>query len=399
MAAAMPAISSKFRSERDENIKEERFDLLGRIGEGTYGVVYKTVRKKSLDKSVYALKCMKGMSPTALDGLSIAACREIALLRDLKHENVIRAQEIFLSNKSHEVCFLLDYAEYDLWGILDTHRKAKNGTPPYPPESLQKSILWQLLNGMHYLHCNWILHRDLKPANILVMGDGPENGRVKIADLGMARLFQSPLKTFTEVDPVVVTFWYRSPELLLGAKHYTKAIDIWAIGCIMGELMTARPIFCARNGDKSKESYNKEQLQEIFKVLSYPTPVKGSPREWQHMDQLPEYTRFCQHFEKEMKQPPAAPLEEHFRNVKPVPSPAKCSLLSQLLKIDPLQRISALAAMDHKYFSERPLPSMNVFEGVDIHYPERELKNKEPEKPPEKQPARGRNSQAKRHKE
>ena len=91
-------------------------------------------------------------------------------------------------------------------------------------KGMVKSLLYQILDGIHYLHANWVLHRDLKPANILVMGEGPERGRVKIADMGFARLFNSPLKPLADLDPVVVTFWYRAPELLLGARHYTKAI-------------------------------------------------------------------------------------------------------------------------------------------------------------------------------
>merc|ERR1711911_374804 len=87
-----------------------------------------------------------------------------------------------------------------------------------------KSLLYQILDGIHYLHENWVLHRDLKPANILVMGEGIERGRVKIADMGFARLFNSPLKPLADLDPVVVTFWYRAPELLLGARHYTKVL-------------------------------------------------------------------------------------------------------------------------------------------------------------------------------
>lgn len=110
------------------------------------------------------------------------------------------------------------------------------------PKGMVKSLLFQILDGIHYLHSNWVLHRDLvnifltyfrtfinylnfqKPANILVMGEGPERGRVKIADMGFARLFNAPLKPLADLDPVVVTFWYRAPELLLGARHYTKAI-------------------------------------------------------------------------------------------------------------------------------------------------------------------------------
>ena len=118
---------------------------------------------------------------------------------------------------------LFDYSEHDLWHIIKYHRAAKaNKKPLLVHKGMVKSLLYQILDGIHYLHANWVLHRDLKPANILVMGEGPERGRVKIADMGFARLFNSPLKPLADLDPVVVTFWYRAPELLLGARHYTK---------------------------------------------------------------------------------------------------------------------------------------------------------------------------------
>lgn len=120
---------------------------------------------------------------------------------------------------------LFDFAEHDLWHIIKFHRAAKaNKKPVMVPKGMVKSLLYQILDGIHYLHSNWVLHRDLKPANILVMGEGAERGRVKIADMGFARLFNAPLKPLADLDPVVVTFWYRAPELLLGARHYTKAI-------------------------------------------------------------------------------------------------------------------------------------------------------------------------------
>ncbi|CAI7767277.1 unnamed protein product, partial [Closterium sp. NIES-54] len=115
-----------------------------------------------------------------------------------------------------------------------------------------KSLLWQLLNGLHYLHCNWIIHRDLKPSNILVMGEGEEQGVIKIGDFGLARIFQSPLRPLSD-NGVVVTIWYRSPELLLGSRHYTCAVDMWAVGCIFAELLTLKPLF---QGLEDKTSAN-----------------------------------------------------------------------------------------------------------------------------------------------
>ena len=102
-----------------------------------------------------------------------------------------------------------------------------------------KSLIWQLMHGIEYLHANWIMHRDLKPANILISN----RGVVKIGDMGLARVYSNPLVPLYSNDMVVVTIWYRAPELLLGARHYTTGIDIWAIGCIWGELLALRPMF------------------------------------------------------------------------------------------------------------------------------------------------------------
>ncbi len=94
------------------------------------------------------------------------------------------------------------------------------------------------------MHENWILHRDLKPQNLLISCRGPASGQVKIADFGLARIFQSPVKPLYDVERVVVTLWYRAPELLLGAKHYTKAVDMWAVGCIFAEVRLCLSRFC-----------------------------------------------------------------------------------------------------------------------------------------------------------
>ena len=125
----------------------------------------------------------------------MSACREIALLRELKHVNVINLQRVFLSHGDRKVWLLFDYAEHDLWHIIKFHRAAKaNKKQVLVPKAMVKSLLYQILAGIHYLHSNWVLHRDLKPANILVMGEGPDRGRVKIADMGFARLFNAPAK-------------------------------------------------------------------------------------------------------------------------------------------------------------------------------------------------------------
>jgi cyclin-dependent kinase 8/11 len=132
-----------------------------------------------------------------------------------------------------------------------------------------KSLIYQLLNGLLYLHSCHILHRDLKPANILITSDGV----VKIGDLGLARLIYQPLQPLFVGDKVVVTIWYRAPELLMGAKHYNKAIDCWAVGCVMAELASLRPIFKgeeAKLDSKKNVPFQRDQLLKIFEVLGTP---------------------------------------------------------------------------------------------------------------------------------
>lgn len=140
-----------------------------------------------------------------------------------------------------------------------------------------KSLLWQLINGIAYLHDNWVLHRDLKPANILVTHEGI----VKIGDLGLARIYNNPLQPLYASDKVVVTIWYRSPDLLLGARHYTPSVDMWSAGCIYGELLALRPMFKGEeakvDNTTSKKTasggvpFQKDQLNKIFEVLGTPT--------------------------------------------------------------------------------------------------------------------------------
>ncbi|KAK6170698.1 hypothetical protein SNE40_019023 [Patella caerulea] len=342
---------------------EDLFEYEGcKVGRGTYGHVYKAKSKASPDSKEYALKQIEGT------GISMSACREIALLRELKHPNVISLQKVFLSHTDRKVWLLFEFAEHDLWHIIKFHRSAKaNKKPVHIPRNMVKSLIFQILDGIHYLHANWVLHRDLKPANILVMGEGPERGRVKIADMGFARLFNSPLKPLADLDPVVVTFWYRAPELLLGARHYSKAIDIWAIGCIFAELLTSEPIFHCRQEDiKTSNPYHHDQLDRIFNVMGFP-----QEKDWEDIRKMPEHQTLMKDFKRStygncnlMKY-----MEKH-----KVKSESKAfSLLQKLLTMDPTKRMTSELAMKDQYFLEDPVPSQDVFEGLPIPYPKREF--------------------------
>lgn len=346
---------------------EDLFEFEGsKVGRGTYGHVYKAKPKDIKDTKEYALKEIEGT------GISMSACREIALLRELSHPNVITLRRVFLSHADRKVWLLIDYSEHDLWHIIKFHRTSKAHKKIVPvPRSMVKSLLYQVLDGIHYLHANWVLHRDLKPANILVMGDGFERGTVKIADMGFARLFNSPLKPLADLDPVVVTFWYRAPELLLGARHYTKAIDIWAIGCIFAELLTSEPIFHCRQEDiKTSTPYNHDQLDRIFNVMGFPLE-----KDWPDISKMPEHPTLLKDFRKHNYGNNS--LGKYMERHKIKSDSKAFQLLSRLLTMDPTRRITSEEALKDNYFLEEPLPTKDVFCGHPIPYPKREFISEE----------------------
>ncbi|KAJ7382380.1 Cyclin-dependent kinase 8 [Desmophyllum pertusum] len=355
----------KLKSNEQREKVEDKFDFEGcKVGRGTYGHVYKAKQKDSPNGKYFALKQIEGT------GISMSACREIALLRELKHTNVIALQRVFLSHADRKVWLLFDFAEHDLWHIIKYHRASKAQKKAVPvPKGMVKSLLYQILDGIHYLHSNWVLHRDLKPANILVMGEGPEKGRVKIADMGFARLFNAPLKPLADLDPVVVTFWYRAPELLLGARHYTKAIDIWAIGCIFAELLTCEPIFHCRQEDiKTSNPYHHEQLDRIFNVMGFP-----QEKDWEDIRKMPEHGTLIKDFRKANYV--SASLWKYMEKHKVKQDSRAFQLLSKLLVMDPNKRITSDQTLQDPYFKEDPLPTADAFAGMTIPYPKREFLN------------------------
>lgn len=252
-AATMEA----YRAYRDTIRKSvlSTYDILGFLSSGTYGRVYKAALKNSTEGHtttsahdseasgrVFAIKKFKPDKEdhAVYTGISQSAMREIALNRELRHENIITLREVVLEDKA--IYMVFSYASHDLLQLIHHHSTVLREGLALP---VLKSLLFQLLNGVHYLHSQYVLHRDLKPANILLTCDGV----VKIADLGLARINQAPLQSLYSGDKVVVTIWYRAPELLLGARHYNAKIDMWAIGCIWGELLALRPMF---KGEEAK---------------------------------------------------------------------------------------------------------------------------------------------------
>lgn len=211
----------------------ERFDRLNHIEEGSYGYVSRAKEEASGD--IVAIKKLK-LDPVADGGFPVTALREIQCLTAAKHRHVVKLREIVTGEGEArgDVYLVMDFVEHDLKTLQEEMEE------PFVTSEV-KTLLLQLASAVEFLHDNWILHRDLKTSNILMNN----RGEIKLADFGMARFCGDPAPS--NLTQLVVTLWYRAPELLLGAKTYDSAIDMWSIGCIFGELLTRQPLLQGKN--------------------------------------------------------------------------------------------------------------------------------------------------------
>lgn len=291
------------------------FEKLNRVGEGTYGIVYRARDRRS--NSIVALKKMR--MEKEKNGIPISGLREINILLNLRHDNIVEMTEVVVGRSLESIFLVMEYCEQDLASLLD------NMSSPFT-EAQVKCIMIQLLKGLRYLHENFIIHRDLKVSNLLMT----DKGCVKIADFGLARKYAFPVQPMT---PQVVTLWYRAPELLLGSKKQTTTLDMWSTGCIFGELLAHKPLLPGRS-----EIHQLELIIELF----------GTPSEaiWPGFDDLPGMADI------NLKKQPY----NNVRHTFPWLTDAGIRLLNFLFMYDPEKRGSAEDALDSSYFKEQPYP-------------------------------------------
>ncbi|XP_028308827.1 cyclin-dependent kinase 16 [Gouania willdenowi] len=287
--------------------KLETYIKLDKLGEGTYATVYKG--RSKLTENLVALKEIRLEHE---EGAPCTAIREVSLLKDLKHANIVTLHDIIHTQKSLTLVF--EYLDKDLKQYLDDYGNVIH-------VHNVKLFLFQLLRGLCYCHRRKVLHRDLKPQNLLIN----ERGELKLADFGLARAKSIPTKTYSNE---VVTLWYRPPDILLGSTDYSTHIDMWGVGCIFYEMSTGRPLFPG--------STVEEELHFIFKLLGTPTE-----QSWPGVTSNSEFVAF------NYPQYRAERLGNH----TPRLSSEGVQLLSKFLQFEGKKRISADEAMKHPYFS------------------------------------------------
>jgi len=296
----------------------EDYIKIEKIGEGTYGVVYKGKHKKT--NRIVALKKIRLESEE--EGVPSTAIREISLLKELVHPNVVTLEEVLLEDGKLYLVF--EFLSMDLKKYMDTLPAGQ-----FMDKMLVKSYLYQILQAMLFCHQRRIIHRDLKPQNLLI----DSQGIIKLADFGLARALCIPVRVYTHE---VVTLWYRAPEVLLGSARYSTPVDIWSIGCIFAEMASRKPVF---RGDSEID-----QLFRIFRTLSTP-----NEETWPGVSQLPDFKTSFPSWRTNVLPQTVKNLTEH-----------GLELLQSMLVYDPSQRISAKAALVHPYFDDLDKESLMV---------------------------------------
>lgn len=330
------AVSPVNQSRRERRIslsdmgygRSETYTKLDKLGEGTYATVFRG--KSRLTDTIVALKEIRLEHE---EGAPCTAIREISLLKDLKHANIVTLHDIVHTPKSMMLVF--EFLEKDLKSYMDEC----NGILSL---SNVKLFLFQLLRGLNYCHKRKILHRDLKPQNLLIN----QKGELKLADFGLARAKSVPTKTYSNE---VVTLWYRPPDVLLGSTEYDASIDMWGVGCIFYEMVSGRPMFPGSTAEN--------ELILIFKMLGTPNETS-----WPGISNNHDFVagRF----------PIYRPEQLH--NYIPRIENDGLDLLKKFIAYEPSMRASACEAMLHRYFASlgpkiHIIPDIaSIFTGTDV---------------------------------
>jgi len=292
----------------------KRFNLHKKIGKGAYGVVFKSTDKKT--KEVVALKKLYDAFRNDTDAQR--TFREVMILQELNgHDNIIRLLNVIKAENNMDLYLVFDYMEADLYNAIranilqDIHKQY---------------ILYQTLKAMKFIHSADIIHRDLKPSNIFINSDC----QIKIGDFGLARTLASGKNGHSAVvTDYVATRWYRAPEMLLGSQYYSKSVDMWSIGCILAELLSAKPLFPGKS--------TKNQIEMVLEITGLPKREEFQAIREKYLIEIDD------------KVFPTKLTKKSLKSVVPGASPDALDLMNKLLQFNPDKRLTLEEALKHKY--------------------------------------------------
>jgi mitogen-activated protein kinase 15 len=297
-----------------------------KLGKGAYGIVWKVKDKETGD--TYALKKIFDAFHNTTDAQR--TFREIIFLQELAdHDNIITLIDVLKAENDRDIYLIFEFMESDLHAVIranileDIHKRF---------------ILYQLLKAFKYMHSANVIHRDMKPSNLLLNSEC----LLKVADFGLARLMDAPKDDGSKpqvLTDYVATRWYRAPEILLGSNNYTKAVDMWSVGCILGELLGNKPMFPG--------SSTMNQIEKILDILGSPTKEDldsiQSDYAAQMMENLPERNR-----------------KNGLDDLYPNADDDAMDLLKKLLSFNPDKRLTVQQALEHPYVSQFHNPAEEI---------------------------------------
>ncbi|RYP24525.1 hypothetical protein DL765_000545 [Monosporascus sp. GIB2] len=320
--AAAAIQSSSLDLAEQLNEEEKRKYVKGKkLGEGTYANVY-LGHVRSDPSQLVAIKKIK-VQKEYEEGMAPDAVREIKHLQELSHPNIITLHSVF-SSKDQNLNLVLEYLPLgDLEMLIRNTESVRYGAADI------KAWMGMLTRAVWFCHENFVLHRDIKPNNLLIAADG----EVKLADFGLARSFSDPYRPMTSN---VITRWYRPPELLFGARHYSGAVDVWSVGTVLAELVLRTP-FMAGNTEM-------HQINLICQAIGTPTEDN-----WPGVSKLPEYLVGME----------VHPVRgrEYFMGMFPTLGSEGVDLLMKTLSLDPKKRITAWDMLKHEWWRKEPKPT------------------------------------------
>lgn len=298
---------------------KKTMNILGILGSGSYGTVYKAQNPKT--KEISAIKVYKIRDPN--EGINPTTLREIVILKGLDHKNIVKLKRVYAH--LDEIELEMEYCDMDLHNYIYNCSCAEN----LYNMKIIKTIMYQILLGVNELHSNMIIHRDLKTSNILI-----KEGKVKIGDFGLSRSYSIPNKPYSRE---VMTLWYRPPELLMGFENYSTSADVWSIGCIFGELLCKEPLFPCKN-DVAMITYlvsifgNFTKLENLMPGVQYFDYIENIQNKLKLSDTFNGFKKFITYKSK---------FELTYETY---------DLLEKMLQVDPCKRISCKEALEHPFF-------------------------------------------------